>query len=148
MARGTLRIYLGFAPGAGTTYALLDEGRRRYERGTDVVLAALDTHGRSATEAQTTDLPVVGTSADGHLPLDAAALLARRPDVALVDDLAAAGVLDTYALLPAVRGDLLAALGRRDEARAAFERAAALTDNTRERAVMLRRAAEQAATPG
>lgn len=67
--------------------------------------------------------------------------------LALVEDLVAAGVLENYALLPAVRGDLLAALGRRDEARAAFERAAALTDNTRERAVMLRRAAEQAAPP-
>jgi RNA polymerase sigma-70 factor (ECF subfamily) len=67
--------------------------------------------------------------------------------LALVDDLMAAGVLESYALLPAVRGDLLAALGRREEARADFERAAALTDNTRERAVMLRRAAEQAAPP-
>jgi predicted RNA polymerase sigma factor len=60
--------------------------------------------------------------------------------LALVDDLAASGALEGYALLPAVRGDLLSALGRADEARRAFEQAAALTDNTREREVMLRRA--------
>ncbi len=57
----------------------------------------------------------------------------------LVDDLAATGALAGYALLPAVRGDLLFSLGRRDEARLEFERAAALTANTRERDVMLRR---------
>jgi RNA polymerase sigma-70 factor (ECF subfamily) len=57
----------------------------------------------------------------------------------LVDDLAATGALAGYALLPAVRGDLLFSLGRRDEARLEFERAAALTTNTRERDVMLRR---------
>jgi RNA polymerase sigma factor (sigma-70 family) len=60
----------------------------------------------------------------------------------LADRLAAGPELRRYHLLPTVRGDLLAKLGRRDEARAEFERAAALTRNTRERAVLLRRAAE------
>jgi Osmosensitive K+ channel His kinase sensor domain len=45
-ARGWLRVYLGFAPGAGATCALLAEGRQLAERGTDVVVACVDTHGR------------------------------------------------------------------------------------------------------
>jgi two-component system sensor histidine kinase KdpD len=49
-ARGRLRIYLGYAPGAGTTCALLGEGRRRAEHGTDVVVASAETHGRPHTE--------------------------------------------------------------------------------------------------
>jgi predicted RNA polymerase sigma factor len=60
----------------------------------------------------------------------------------IVDALVAAGTLATYPQLPAVRGDLLAALGRAAEARAEFERAAALTRNAGERSVFLRRAAE------
>ena len=60
----------------------------------------------------------------------------------LADRLAAGPELRRYHLLPSVRGDLLAKLGRADEARAEFERAAALTRNDRERSVLLRRAAE------
>ncbi|HJQ42237.1 MAG TPA: sigma-70 family RNA polymerase sigma factor [Jatrophihabitantaceae bacterium] len=59
----------------------------------------------------------------------------------LVDAIAASGMLDRYHLLPSVRGDLLAKLGRVDEARAEFERAAAMTQNARERALLLDRAA-------
>ena len=51
------------------------------------------------------------------------------------------GALDGYHLLPSVRGDLLAKLGRREEARAEFERAAAMTRNERERELLLARAA-------
>ncbi|RYE89058.1 MAG: RNA polymerase subunit sigma-24, partial [Myxococcales bacterium] len=61
--------------------------------------------------------------------------------LALVDALVAAGTLDGYHLLPGVRGDLLVRLGRRDEARGEFERAAALARNTRERRLLLDRAA-------
>ncbi|HEX3530090.1 MAG TPA: RNA polymerase subunit sigma-24, partial [Thermoanaerobaculia bacterium] len=61
--------------------------------------------------------------------------------LALVDALTAEPSLKTYHLLPSVRGDLLAKLGRRDEARAEFERAAALTRNARERQILLERAA-------
>ena len=46
MARGQLRIYLGAAPGVGKTFAMLDEGWRRRNRGTDVVVALVETHGR------------------------------------------------------------------------------------------------------
>ena len=69
--------------------------------------------------------------------------MAFGPEVGLqsVDALAAGGALERYHLLPSVRGDLLARLGRTDEARAEFERAASLTRNGRERALLLGRAA-------
>jgi predicted RNA polymerase sigma factor len=74
--------------------------------------------------------------------------MAFGPEVGLraVDSLAAEGALDRYHLLPSVRGDLLAKLGRWGEARADFERAAAMTQNGRERDLLLARAAECAAS--
>ena len=51
MARGRLRVYLGAAPGVGKTYAMLAEGQRRRARGTDVVGALVETHGRRLTAA-------------------------------------------------------------------------------------------------
>ena len=70
--------------------------------------------------------------------------MAFGPEVGLrsVDALAAEGTLDGYHLLPSVRGDLLAKLGRWAEARAEFERAASMTQNGRERELLLARAAE------
>ena len=68
--------------------------------------------------------------------------------LALVDALTSEPSLRGYHLLPSVRGDLLAKLGRRDEARAEFERAAALTRNTRERTLLLERTAACAARAG
>jgi len=64
--------------------------------------------------------------------------------IELVDALAAEGTLEGYHLLPSVRGDLLAKLGREAEARAEFERAAALTQNARERRLLTERAAAYA----
>ncbi len=61
MARGRLRIYLGAAPGVGKTFAMLNEGRRRHTRGTDVVVGLVETHGRENTAAQVAD-------ARGHAP--------------------------------------------------------------------------------
>jgi RNA polymerase sigma-70 factor, ECF subfamily len=59
----------------------------------------------------------------------------------IVDELLSEPSLKSYHFLPSVRGDLLAKLGRNDEARAEFERAATLTDNARERELLLKRAA-------
>ncbi len=59
MSRGTLRIYLGAAPGVGKTFAMLNEGRRRAERGTDVVVGFVETHGRPRTAEQMEGLEVV-----------------------------------------------------------------------------------------
>jgi len=66
----------------------------------------------------------------------------------IVDALTAEGSLPGYHLLPSVRGDLLARLGRTGEARAEFERAAALTRNARERDLLLQRAADWGTTRG
>jgi len=93
MARGSLRIYLGAAPGVGKTYDMLGEGRRRAERGTQVVVAIVETHGRTKTAGQIGDLEVMprrtvayrGTTLE---EMDLDAVLARRPQVALVDELA------------------------------------------------------------
>ncbi len=75
-----------------------------------------------------------------------AAGLAEGPQagLAIVDRLVGEGALEGYHLLPSVRGDLLHKLGRYDEARAAFEAAAALTGNRREQDLLRRRAAEAA----
>ncbi|GAY07520.1 DUF4118 domain-containing protein [Pseudonocardia sp. N23] len=90
---GELRIHLGAAPGVGKTYAMLGEARRRRERGTDVVVGLVETHGRART-AELLDglevLPRREVARGGNLPaeLDVDAVLARRPDVVLVDELA------------------------------------------------------------
>jgi two-component system, OmpR family, sensor histidine kinase KdpD len=91
--QGTLRIYLGAAPGVGKTFAMLNEGRRRLQRGTDVVVGFVEAHGRPATAAQVVGLEVVPrrtlTYRGARLDeMDTAAVLARRPEVALVDELA------------------------------------------------------------
>jgi two-component system sensor histidine kinase KdpD len=93
MARGHLRVYLGPAPGAGKTYRMLEEGRRRRERGADVVVAFAETHDRHRTEEQLGDLeivPRISHDRDGVAveEMDLSSVLARRPTVALVDELA------------------------------------------------------------
>jgi two-component system sensor histidine kinase KdpD len=93
MVRGVLRVYLGSAPGVGKTYSMLNEGWRRRERGTDVVVGWVDTHGREATSAQLRDLEVVPPKLLVHrgqtlTEMDLEQLLRRRPEVALVDELA------------------------------------------------------------
>jgi two-component system sensor histidine kinase KdpD len=93
MARGTLRIYLGAAPGVGKTFAMLNEAWRRASRGTDVVVGFVETHGRPNTAAQIRDLEVVprrkvlyrGAEFE---EMDVDAVLERKPAVALVDELA------------------------------------------------------------
>jgi two-component system sensor histidine kinase KdpD len=57
--RGQLRVYLGSAPGVGKTYRMLDEGWRRRDRGTDVVIGYVETHHRPKTDAQVRDIEVV-----------------------------------------------------------------------------------------
>ncbi len=93
MPRGTLRVYLGAAPGVGKTFAMLNEGRRRASRGTDVVVGLVESHGRMLTEAQLGDLEIVPrrtiTYRDSEFTeMDLDAVLARKPAVALVDELA------------------------------------------------------------
>ncbi|MDV3129073.1 sensor histidine kinase KdpD [Mycobacterium sp. 21AC1] len=91
--RGELRIYLGAAPGVGKTYAMLGEAHRRIERGTDLVAAVVETHGRKKTAALLDGIEVIAPRyidyRGGRFPeLDVAAVLARNPQVVLVDELA------------------------------------------------------------
>jgi len=93
MTTGRLRVLLGAAPGVGKTYAMLEEGRRLAEAGKDVVVAVVETHGRAATAAMLEGLDVVRRRSVGYrgvtlTDLDLDAVLARRPEVALVDELA------------------------------------------------------------
>ncbi|MFE2277539.1 ATP-binding protein [Streptomyces sp. NPDC059454] len=93
MGRGTLRIYLGAAPGVGKTYAMLSEGHRRVERGTDCVVAFVEHHGRPRTEVMLHGLEQVPRREIEYrgtvfTEMDVDAVLARRPAVALVDELA------------------------------------------------------------
>lgn len=91
--RGELRIYLGAAPGVGKTFAMLGEAHRRLERGTDLVAAVVETHGRTKTAELLEGIEIVppryvdyrgGTFAE----LDVPAVIARNPEVVLVDELA------------------------------------------------------------
>src|ERR1700751_4039427 len=92
-ARGRLRVYLGSAAGVGKTYAMLSEGHRRAERGADVVVGFAEAHGRPQTSALLDGLEVVprhtleyrgGTFQE----MDLDAVLARKPEIALVDEFA------------------------------------------------------------
>ncbi len=91
--RGQLRVYLGAAPGVGKTFRMLDEGNRRLARGTDVVVAFVETHGRPRTADRIGNLPVLPRKQLSHRgaqfeEMDLAAVLQRHPQVALVDELA------------------------------------------------------------
>ena len=90
---GRFRAYLGAAAGVGKTCAMLDEGWRRFQRGTDVVVGFVETHKRAYTMEQIRDLPVVPRKQIDYRgaiweEMDLDAVLARKPDVALIDELA------------------------------------------------------------
>ncbi|MGW1782604.1 ATP-binding protein [Streptomyces sp. NPDC002143] len=90
---GRLKVYLGAAPGVGKTYRMLDEARRRASRGADVVVGFVECHGRVRTEAMLDGLEVVARVPCEHRggrfeEMDLAAVLARRPQVAIVDEFA------------------------------------------------------------
>lgn len=91
--RGELRIYLGAAPGVGKTFAMLGEAHRRLERGTDLVAAVVETHGRKKTAELLDGIEIIQPRyidyRGSRFPeLDVPAVLARRPQVVLVDELA------------------------------------------------------------
>ena len=93
MTRGQLRIYLGPAPGVGKTYKMLEEAHRRADRGTDVVLGYVEPHGRARTAALLAGLEQVPRRKVFHkggefADMDVDAILARAPEVAVVDELA------------------------------------------------------------
>src|ERR1700744_1174662 len=92
-ARGKFKIFLGAAPGVGKTYEMLTDARRRRRDGIDVVVGVVETHGRAETEAQLAGLDIVPPRPADHKghalqEMDLDAILARRPRLVLVDELA------------------------------------------------------------
>lgn len=91
--RGTFKLFLGYAPGVGKTYAMLSEAIRRHSRGEDVVIGVVESHGRRGIEelaAQLEAVPRRKIEYKGTLfeEMDVDAILARKPAVVLVDELA------------------------------------------------------------
>jgi two-component system, OmpR family, sensor histidine kinase KdpD len=90
---GVFKLFLGYAPGVGKTYSMLSEAIRRHSRGEDVVIGVVETHGRKATAdlaAQLEQVPRKKIDYKGSLfeEMDVDAILARKPQVAIVDELA------------------------------------------------------------
>jgi two-component system sensor histidine kinase KdpD len=95
--RGKLRTYLGIAPGVGKTYAMLRDARARRRAGAETVVAQWERHGRPGTVAQLDDLEVLPARTVAYrdasfAELDVRAVLGRRPQLALVDELAHANL--------------------------------------------------------
>ena len=91
--RGKLKIYLGYGPGVGKTWLMLAEGHRLKQEGVDVVVGLVETHGRAETARQAEDLEVIPRRQIQYHgimieEMDLDAVLARHPEVALVDELA------------------------------------------------------------
>ena len=91
--RGHLKVFIGMAPGVGKTYRMLQEGRAEADTGRDVVIGYLETHGRAETLEQVQGLEVVPRRSLSYrgTPLeemDLPAVLARRPELCLIDELA------------------------------------------------------------
>ncbi len=91
--RGRLKIFIGAAPGVGKTWAMLDDAHRRYAEGVDVLAALIETHGRAETQAKLSGLPTLARKpviykGRALTEMDLDGLLARRPTLALIDELA------------------------------------------------------------
>lgn len=91
--RGKHKIYIGMAPGVGKTYRMLDEAHRLKEEGIDVVIGVVETHGRLETAAKVAGLEIVSRQqvdwqGSQLTEMDPAAIIARQPQIVLVDELA------------------------------------------------------------
>jgi len=91
--RGRLKVYLGYGPGVGKTYQMLVEGQRLKAQGVDVVVGFVETHGRADTASLLLGLEALPPREVVYrgvtlLEMDLAAILARRPEVVLIDELA------------------------------------------------------------
>jgi two-component system sensor histidine kinase KdpD len=91
--RGTLKLFLGYAPGVGKTYSMLSEAIRRKERGEDIVVGIVETHGRARTSELAEKMDVIPRRKIEYRgvafeEMDLDAILARRPQIVLVDELA------------------------------------------------------------
>ena len=91
--RGRLKVYIGSAAGVGKTYAMLREGHRLKLQGLDVTIGLVETHGRAETAGQIGDIEIINPRTIEYRgvtlrEMDMDAILARRPTVCLVDELA------------------------------------------------------------
>src|SRR3982750_951285 len=91
--RGRLKVFFGMGPGVGKTYAMLEAARRELAAGKDVVIGYVETHGRKETETLAEGLPIVARRSAEYrgvslTEMDLDAVLARRPQLALVDEFA------------------------------------------------------------
>src|SRR5690242_576238 len=91
--QGIFKLFLGYAPGVGKTYNMLSEGIRRQSRGEDVVIGIVETHGRKgiadlASKIETVPRRKVEYKGASFEEMDVDAILARKPQVILVDELA------------------------------------------------------------
>lgn len=84
---GKLRIFLGYAPGVGKTYAMLKAGQRRRREGMTVIIAQLDSPHRLKADVLLIGLPIVPAQPSGSPSIDVEAVLAQRPQIALIDEL-------------------------------------------------------------
>src|SRR2546421_2728194 len=88
-AQGRLKVFLGYASGVGKSFRMIDEGRRRYERGQDVVVGAVQPELSPDVQQAISALEVVSLKQiNGKAVMDVPAILQRRPGVCLVDGLA------------------------------------------------------------
>ena len=92
-SRGRLKIFFGMAPGVGKTYAMLQAARKAHAEGIDVAIALVETHGREETQHLLDGLPVIPRKVVAYhgtqlAELDLEAVLARKPRIAVVDELA------------------------------------------------------------
>lgn len=91
--RGRLKVFLGMCPGVGKTYAMLEAAQRELKNGSDVVIGYVETHGRKETDALAEGIPIIPRKTIEYrgitlTEMDLEAVLARRPRLALVDELA------------------------------------------------------------
>src|SRR5215831_15761766 len=87
------KLFLGYAPGVGKTFNMLSEGIRRHSRGEDVVVGVVETHGRAgiaelASKLESVPRRTIQYKGACFEEMDVDAILARKPQVALVDELA------------------------------------------------------------
>jgi K+-sensing histidine kinase KdpD len=91
--RARLRIYIGAAPGVGKTYSMIEDAHTFRREGVDVVIGFIETHGRAETEARLGDIPIVPRRRLDYRgvvleEMDVDAIIARKPQLCLVDELA------------------------------------------------------------
>ena len=91
--RGIFKLFLGYAPGVGKTYNMLSEAIRRHQRGEDIVVGVVESHGRARTAALAAQLEHVSRRSIDYKgvvfeEMDVDAILARRPQIVLIDELA------------------------------------------------------------